>query len=75
MKGPAVDHLVFRRIVFWVTTVGFAIHILNLLIEPASSPMLTAIDGVVSLALYLGVTWAAKAGRLDRFMPGRDSSP
>lgn len=70
-----MDHLVFRRIVFWVTTVGFLIHTLNLLIEPASSPTLTAIDGLLSLAIYLGVTWAAKTGRLDRFMPGRDSSP
>lgn len=58
----------FRKVVFWISTVVFALHFLNLLAEPHS---LVIVDCLMGLGIYLGLVWLIQSGRLDRFDPER----
>jgi len=58
----------FRRTVFWVTTAGFAGHVLLQMVSPQG--WVTA-DLLMGLGFYLLILWLNQTGRLDRFNPGR----
>lgn len=56
----------FRKVAFWISTVLFALHFLNLLVEPHG---LVIVDCLMGLAFYLALVWLIQTGRLDRFNP------